>query len=275
MPTPAAVRKAQDLGLDLVLVSPTAVPPVAKAIDYGQYQYEMKKKQHDAKKKQHVVQVKELKFRPNTDDHDYDFKKNHAIRFLQDGNRVKGGSAVPRTRNCAHGSGPQLLLRFAEDLTAYGAVDGTPRMEGRNAHILISPVKGGCEGRGTEGKAAITANSATRPGIAGSFTRLRNIVLLLAIVLAGCGRNPQAELDRGQSLVELPSGETHLNRPLVFPKGARNIKLVGNPSGSTLVLDAGFQGSAAIVVEGASNITLSGFSIIGDRGDLKSDWYLL
>jgi translation initiation factor IF-3 len=141
MPTQAAVRKAQDLGLDLVLVSPTAVPPVAKAIDYGQYQYEMKKKQHDAKKKQHVVQVKELKFRPNTDDHDYDFKKNHAIRFLQDGNRVKAVVQF-RGREIAHTDlGRKLLLRFAEDLTAYGAVDGTPRMEGRNAHILISPVK--------------------------------------------------------------------------------------------------------------------------------------
>jgi translation initiation factor IF-3 len=141
MPTAAAVRKAQDLGLDLVLVSPTAVPPVAKAIDYGQYQYEMKKKQHDAKKKQHVVQVKELKFRPNTDDHDYDFKKNHAIRFLQDGNRVKAVVQF-RGREIAHTDlGRKLLLRFAEDLTAFGAVDGSPRMEGRNAHILISPVK--------------------------------------------------------------------------------------------------------------------------------------
>jgi translation initiation factor IF-3 len=141
MPTPAAVRKAQDLGLDLVLVSPTAVPPVAKAIDYGQYQYEMKKKQHDAKKKQHVVQVKELKFRPNTDDHDYAFKKNHAIRFLQEGNRVKAVVQF-RGREIAHTDlGRKLLLRFAEDLVAFGVVDGTPRMEGRNAHILISPVK--------------------------------------------------------------------------------------------------------------------------------------
>src|SRR3954454_12307459 len=141
MPTPAAIRKAQELGLDLVVVSPTAVPPVAKAIDYGQYQYELKKKQHDAKRKQHVVQVKELKFRPNTDDHDYDFKKNHAIRFLQEGNRVKAVVQF-RGREIAHTDlGRKLLLRFAEDLVAYGAVDGTPRMEGRNAHILISPVK--------------------------------------------------------------------------------------------------------------------------------------
>ena len=90
MPTSVALRKAQELGLDLVLIAPTAVPPVAKAVDFGHYQYDQKKKQHDAKKKQHVVLVKELKFRPNTDDHDYDFKMKHAIRFLQDGNRVKG-----------------------------------------------------------------------------------------------------------------------------------------------------------------------------------------
>ena len=141
MPTAQALRRAQELGLDLVVVSPTAVPPVAKAIDYGHYQYEMKKKSHEAKKKQHVVQVKELKFRPNTDDHDYDFKKNHAIRFLQEGNRVKAVVQF-RGREIAHTDlGRKLLMRFAEDLSAWGAVDGSARMEGRNAHILISPVK--------------------------------------------------------------------------------------------------------------------------------------
>ena len=139
--TPIALRKAQDLGLDLVVVSPTAVPPVAKAIDYGHYQYELKKKQHEAKKKQHVVQVKELKFRPNTDDHDYDFKKNHAIRFLQEGNRVKAVVQF-RGREIAHTDlGKKLLTRFAEDLATYGTVEAMPRMEGRNAHILISPAK--------------------------------------------------------------------------------------------------------------------------------------
>ncbi len=141
MATSLALRKAQELGLDLVVVSPTAVPPVAKAIDYGHYQYELKKKAHEAKKKQHVVQVKELKFRPNTDDHDYDFKKNHAIRFLTEGNRVKAVVQF-RGREIAHTDlGRKLLNRFAGDLTAYGVVDGMPRMEGRNAHILISPVK--------------------------------------------------------------------------------------------------------------------------------------
>jgi translation initiation factor IF-3 len=141
MPTPAAVRKAQDMGLDLILIAPTAEPPVAKAMDYGQWQYEQKKKQHEAKRKQHVIQVKELKFRPNTDDHDYDFKKEHAIRFLKEGNRVKAVVQF-RGREIAHTDlGRKLLLRFAEDLTGIGTIEGQPRLEGRNAHVIISPVK--------------------------------------------------------------------------------------------------------------------------------------
>src|SRR5258706_6133832 len=81
MPTSQAIRKAQDLGLDLILIAPTAEPPVAKAIDYGQWQYANKKEQPEAKRKQHIILVKELKFRPTTDDQDYEFQKNHAIRF--------------------------------------------------------------------------------------------------------------------------------------------------------------------------------------------------
>src|SRR5271163_464312 len=141
MPTMAAVRKAQELGLDLILIAPTAEPPVAKAMDFGQWQYENKKKQHEAKRKQHIIQVKELKFRPNTDDHDYDFKKNHAIRFLTEGNRVKAVVQF-RGREIAHTDlGRKLLMRFAEDLSQYGVAEGLPRMEGRNAHVLLSPVQ--------------------------------------------------------------------------------------------------------------------------------------
>ena len=136
-----AVHKAKELGLDLILIAPTAEPPVAKAMDYGQWQYENKKKQHEAKKKQHVIQVKEIKFRPNTDDHDYDFKKNHAIRFLSEGNRVKAVVQF-RGREIAHVDlGKKLLLRFAADLSQVGSVEGQPRLEGRNAHVLLSPLK--------------------------------------------------------------------------------------------------------------------------------------
>ncbi|HEX4232226.1 MAG TPA: translation initiation factor IF-3 [Bryobacteraceae bacterium] len=141
MPTQQAVRRAQELGLDLILIASTAEPPVAKAMDYGQWQYEQKKKQHEAKKKQHVIQVKELKFRPNTDDHDYDFKKNHAIRFLKEGNRVKAVVQF-RGREIAHVDlGKKLLLRFAGDLAGVGSIEGQPRLEGRNAHVIISPSK--------------------------------------------------------------------------------------------------------------------------------------
>ena len=141
MPTMEAVRKAQELGLDLILVSPTAEPPVAKAMDYGQWQYENKKKQHDARKKQHVIQVKELKFRPNTDDHDYDFKLNHAVRFLKEGNRVKAVVQF-RGREIAHVDlGQKLLQRFAKDLAGIGQIDGSMRLEGKHYHVIFSPVK--------------------------------------------------------------------------------------------------------------------------------------
>ena len=128
MATHLAVKKAQEMGLDLILIAPTAEPPVAKAMDYGQWQYENKKKQHEAKRKQHIIQVKELKFRPNTDDHDYDFKKNHAIRFLKEGNRVKAVVQF-RGREIAHTDlGRKLLIRFSEDLAPYGTAEGMPRL---------------------------------------------------------------------------------------------------------------------------------------------------
>jgi translation initiation factor IF-3 len=161
MPTAAALRKAQEMGLDLVLIAPTQVPPVARAVDFGHYQYEQKKKQHDAKKKQHVVQVKEIKFRPNTDDHDYDFKKKNAIRFLQEGNRVKAYVQF-RGREIAHADlGKKLLMRFAEDLVSHGTVEGVPRLEGRNAHILISPVK--AIGKSNPGEKPPRAQPASAP----------------------------------------------------------------------------------------------------------------
>jgi translation initiation factor IF-3 len=141
MPTHDAIHRAQELGLDLIVVSPTAEPPVAKAMDYGQWQYEVKKKSQEAKKKQHIIEVKELKFRPNTDDHDYTFKLNHALRFLDEGNRVKAVVQF-RGREIAHVDlGRKLLHRFAADLAAHGTMEGMPKIEGRNAHVLISPVK--------------------------------------------------------------------------------------------------------------------------------------
>ena len=127
--------------MDLVLVAPTAEPPVAKIIDYGEYAYQQKKRQHEAKKKQHVIEVKEVKFRPNTDDHDYDFKKNHAVRFLQEGNKVKA-TVQFRGREVTHSDlGRGLLEKLVLEVGEWGAVEGRPRMEGRFMHVIITPKK--------------------------------------------------------------------------------------------------------------------------------------
>lgn len=139
--TQQAVREAKELGLDLVLVAPTAQPPVAKIIDYGEYSYQEKKRKHEAKKKQHRIEVKEVKFRPNTDDHDYNFKKNHAVRFLDEGNKVKG-TVFFRGREITHPQiGRQLLLKLAKDVSEYGDIEVQPRMEGKTIHLILTPKK--------------------------------------------------------------------------------------------------------------------------------------
>ncbi len=139
--TPTAIRKAKDLGLDLVVVAPTANPPVAKIIDHGEFTYQEKKKKNEAKKRQHRIEVKEVKFRPNTDDHDYEFKKNHARRFLEEGNKVKG-TIFFRGREVTHSDlGEKLLNRLVQDVADVGEAEGRPRMEGRTMHLIIGPSK--------------------------------------------------------------------------------------------------------------------------------------
>ena len=135
------IREAKALGLDLVLVSPSAQPPVCKVIDYGEYTYHEKKKKSEAKKKQHRIEVKEVKFRPNTDQHDYEFKKKHAQRFLEDGNKVKA-TVFFRGREITHANlGEKLIHRLTNDVKALGEVEGQPRLEGRMMHVIISPHK--------------------------------------------------------------------------------------------------------------------------------------
>ena len=141
MPTYVGIEKAKALGLDLVVVAPTAQPPVAKIIDHGEYEYQEKKRKGDAKRKQHRIEVKEVKFRPNTDTHDYEFKKNHARRFLQEGNKVKG-TVFFRGREVTHSRlGEVLLRRLANDLADVGEPEGRPRMEGRMMHLIFGPAK--------------------------------------------------------------------------------------------------------------------------------------
>lgn len=139
--TQQAVREAKDIGLDLVLVAPNAQPPVAKIIDYGEYSYQEKKRKHEAKKKQHRIEVKEVKFRPNTDDHDYNFKKNHAVRFLEEGNKVKG-TVFFRGREITHPQiGRDLLMKLAKDVADIGDIEVQPRMEGKTIHLILTPKK--------------------------------------------------------------------------------------------------------------------------------------
>lgn len=141
LPTRTAILQAQALQLDLILVSPTAKPPVAKVMDHGKWQYEEQKRQKEAKKKQHIILVKELKFRPNTDDHDYGFKKDHAINFLKDGNKVKAIVQF-RGREMAHTDlGVKLLQRLLADLTEVGKAEAPPRQEGKSAYVIIGAVK--------------------------------------------------------------------------------------------------------------------------------------
>ncbi len=132
---------AEEAELDLVEISPNAKPPVCRIMDYGKYRFEMGKKQQEAKKKQKQIQVKEIKFRPGTDEGDYQVKLRNLIRFLNDGDKAKVTLRL-RGRAMAHQDlGSQLLKRVEDDLTAYGTVEQRPRLEGRQMVMTIAPVK--------------------------------------------------------------------------------------------------------------------------------------
>lgn len=130
---------ARERGLDLVEVAPTAKPPVCRIMDFGKFLYQQKKKAHDAKKKQKTFQVKEVKFRPNIDEHDYDFKLRNAKRFLEEGDKVKAtvqfrGREMSRTE-----LGVKLLERVARDIADGGVVESTPELNGNRMHIIVGP----------------------------------------------------------------------------------------------------------------------------------------
>ena len=148
-----AVRRAREQGLDLVEVAPTAEPPVCRIIDFGKFQYETKKKANEAKKKQVIITVKEVKFRPGTDDHDYNFKMKHAREWLQDGDKVKA-TIFFRGREITHRElGAQLLGKLEKDLADVGEVEARPRMEGNQMFFVFTPKrhKGGGGGGKPEG----------------------------------------------------------------------------------------------------------------------------
>jgi len=141
MNTKEALRRAYDEGLDLVMISPQANPPVCKIIEYQKFLYEQKKREKERKANSQKIVIKEIRLSPQTDDHDFEFKLNHAIRFLKEGNKVKvdvffrGRSIVYKEQ------GEQQLLKFAEALLEYGKPEQMPRLEGKRMLMVIAPKK--------------------------------------------------------------------------------------------------------------------------------------
>ena len=141
MNTRDAVKLAREKGLDLVEVAATAEPPVCRIIDFGKFQYEAKKKANEAKKKQVVIVVKEVKFRPGTDDHDYQFKMKHARDWLTEGDKVKA-TIFFRGREITHRElGSSLLAKLEKDLADVSEVEARPRMEGNQMFLIFAPKK--------------------------------------------------------------------------------------------------------------------------------------
>ena len=136
-----ALQKAEELGLDLVEISPTANPPVCKIMDYKKFLYEQKKKQKEIKAKSAKIVVKEIRLGPNTDDHDFDFKLKHAIKFLQEGAKVKVDVFFKGRSIIYKDKGELILLRFAEALEDYGKVERLPKLEGKRMIMIVAPKK--------------------------------------------------------------------------------------------------------------------------------------
>lgn len=154
MPPFEALKVARGLGLDLVEVSPTANPPVCRIINYGKYLYQLSKRQHEARKHQKSIELKEVKFRPRTSEHDFEVKRNHIVKFLQEGSKVKA-TIMFRGREMAHrGIGMQMMERLIGEVSEVGQVETRARLEGPNLTAILAPKK-------ATGKSAAAAS---RPG---------------------------------------------------------------------------------------------------------------
>lgn len=138
-PIQEALRLSQEQGLDLVEISPTVDPPVCKIIDYNKFLYDKKKKEKEMKAKSKASEVKEIRFTPNTDDHDFDFKAKHAIEFLKEGNKVKAYVQFKGRAIQFQDRGQLLLLKFAERLAEAGVLENMPKMEGRRMLAMFAP----------------------------------------------------------------------------------------------------------------------------------------
>jgi translation initiation factor IF-3 len=137
--TPAAIKIAQEQQLDLVEISPTVDPPVCKIVDYNKFLYDKKKKEKEIKAKSKASEVKEIRFTPNTDDHDFDFKAKHAEGFLKDGNKVKAYVQFKGRAIQFQDRGQLLLLKFAERLGEVGVLENMPKMEGKRMLAMFAP----------------------------------------------------------------------------------------------------------------------------------------
>jgi translation initiation factor IF-3 len=136
-----ALKIAREKTLDLVEVSPTAQPPVCRIMDYGKYLYQQEKREREAKKHQHQIVVKEVKFRINVDDHDYETKKNHVLRFLAEGDKVKATIFFRGREMTRQGLGREILERLIKDLGDKAIVEFRPRQEGNTLHLILAPPK--------------------------------------------------------------------------------------------------------------------------------------
>ena len=141
LPLHKALDLADEKGLDLVEISPSANPPVCRLIEYSKFLYQLKKRQKEQKAKQVKIDVKEIRFGPQTDEHDYNFKLKHAISFLKDGDKVKAYVFFKGRSILFKEQGEILLLRFAKDLEEYGKLDMMPVLEGKRMTIMVSPKK--------------------------------------------------------------------------------------------------------------------------------------
>ena len=162
MPPYEAIRKAREKNLDLVEISPTAQPPVCRIMDYGKFLYQQEKKEREAKKHQKTITVKEVKFRINVDDHDYETKKNHVLRFLGEGDKVKA-TIFFRGREMTRTSlGRQILERLIKDVEPDSIVEFRPRQEGNTLHAILAPKKSDKEREKEKQKAAAARSAASQ-----------------------------------------------------------------------------------------------------------------
>ncbi len=184
MPTRKAMDLARQQGVDLVEISPNAQPPVCRLIDYSKFLYQQKKRQKEMKQKQVKVEVKEIRFGPQTDEHDYQFKLKHAQEFLLEGNKVRAYVFFRGRSILFKEQGEVLLLRFANDLEEYGKVESMPALEGKKMFLYLAPKKAGVakksqqkrdrEAEEAKGSASGVAEVEEAPNDGGLFGNAKN-----------------------------------------------------------------------------------------------------